>query len=160
MITFEGSRTMGDSEYLAWAADQGKTKDLISALAAGTDPNAPGAPNEKTSPLHYAARNGDDEAIQILLAAGAKADARGRRGKTPLHAAAAANRAAACALLLDAARGKIRVQRSPREDSRQSGREDDSRRSRPRRGLARMTKKIRRAKSPRLRPIALRKRET
>lgn len=55
------------------------------------------------SALHYAAgAEGDDEQVQRLLAGGIEVGLADRNGWTPLHFAAAANRATTARLLLDA----------------------------------------------------------
>jgi uncharacterized protein len=65
-------------------------------LAAGANPNCATKPNMETgafmrdcrtkgeTPLHRAAAFGDEEAIQLLLDAGAKIDAKDMNGETPL----------------------------------------------------------------------------
>ena len=53
-------------------------------------------------PLHRAVRNGDTEALQMLLEAGADVNAQDQRGDTPLHAAAHNGDVAAIRMLVEA----------------------------------------------------------
>lgn len=55
-----------------------------------------------STPLHLAAMNGDLGPLKVLLAAGARVDARDRDGATPLHMAAYASRTEHGRLLLQA----------------------------------------------------------
>lgn len=54
------------------------------------------------TPLHYAAREGHAPCVALLLARGARPDARTKGGATPLHRAAFAGRAEVVRLLLEA----------------------------------------------------------
>lgn len=62
---------------------------------------------EGTRPLHIAARYGSPLIVQELLSHGADKDARTYRGFTPLHAAAASNKAGVTSLLVKVSRGDI-----------------------------------------------------
>lgn len=54
-------------------------------IDAGVDVNA--ADSEGWTPLHFAARSGSAEAVQLLLNAGAQVNVRDSKGITPLHRA-------------------------------------------------------------------------
>jgi ankyrin repeat protein len=64
------------------------------------DPNQPGAVDDTL--LHLAARTGDLEAIEVLIASGAQVNAIGDLGNTPLHQAAMRGQAKAVKKLLQA----------------------------------------------------------
>jgi len=64
-------------------------KDLKSYLANGGDPNA--KDRRGRTPLHYAAREGNLEAVRLLLEHKADPNAKDRRGRTPLHYAVKAS---------------------------------------------------------------------
>src|SRR5215467_1615363 len=69
-------------------------------IALAGDINAPGP--DGTTPLHWAAQNGDLETAKKLLRTGANANAENRYGVTPLLLAAANRDAAMGRLLLEA----------------------------------------------------------
>ena len=62
------------------------------------DPNTRG--NCSTYPLHVAAVSGDCEAIQVLIAAGARIDQQGEHGYTPLMEAVAQGKTEVAELLI------------------------------------------------------------
>jgi len=72
----------------------------LCGIASAADVNAPGP--DGTTPLHWAAQNGDLEAAKKLLKAGANPDAANRYGVTPLSLAAENRDAAMGRLLLEA----------------------------------------------------------
>lgn len=83
------------------AARNGDAAAIRRELAA--DPALRDAPTAAGStPLHLAAMNGDPGPLKVLLAAGARVDARDREGATPLHMAAYASRTENGRLLLAA----------------------------------------------------------
>jgi ankyrin repeat protein len=67
---------------LQLAAQVGHTQDVNEMLVAHADPNAA---NACGTALHFAARTGQKEIVEILLRAGAKVDARDANGRTPLN---------------------------------------------------------------------------
>ena len=72
---------------LVQAAEQDDFVQVTALLKRHASPNA--ALGDETTPLHWAAYNDDLALTKLLLASGAKADARTRlRGLTPLHMAA------------------------------------------------------------------------
>jgi ankyrin repeat protein len=72
---------------LVQAAEQDDPAQVAALLKRHASPNA--ALGDQTTPLHWAAYNDDLALTKLLLASGAKADARTRlRGLTPLHMAA------------------------------------------------------------------------
>ena len=84
---------------LSFAVDQSHMAVVEQLLAAGAPVNAPAkvqvykqhpdvAPIGFWSPLHSAARKGDEDMISLLLAAGANPNGRDKKGRTPLHYAA------------------------------------------------------------------------
>mmetsp|Transcript_26869 Transcript_26869/g.52616 ORF Transcript_26869/g.52616 Transcript_26869/m.52616 type:complete len:234 (-) Transcript_26869:131-832(-) len=86
---------------LHMAAKSGKNQLLTHSVA------MPGVKLEDTdclgsTPLHYAARFGQKEAVAILIQAGASIEARDAEGSMPLHAAASAGHLETLSLLLDA----------------------------------------------------------
>jgi ankyrin repeat protein len=84
-----------DHAALGWA------EDLARDVAADPELVARPAADGFTA-LHLAAFLGGPDAVRVLLAAGAAADAPGPRGLRPLHSAAAARDAASVRLLLGA----------------------------------------------------------
>ena len=65
----------------------GKVRRVRALLGNGANANA--APNEgQVSVLHSAAYDGQKEIAEVLLAKGAKVNARDKNGDTPLHCAA------------------------------------------------------------------------
>lgn len=60
------------------------------------------ADSKKRTPLHFAAAQGNDEILQILLENGANPNARDLNGNTPLHLAACTNQLKIVTLLLQA----------------------------------------------------------
>ena len=59
-------------------------------LARGADPNAPGRAGSTWTPLHWAARGGAVELVDLLVGAGAELEAQDVAGETPLFFAAQA----------------------------------------------------------------------
>lgn len=99
----------GPRSLLALVARIGKDraagKLLEAYAAAGLDVNEPWKRADgawAVYPLHYAAELGNIEAMEALIALGAKLDARDDKGETALHAAAEHGQAAAASLLLRA----------------------------------------------------------
>ncbi len=86
------------------AARAGSPAAVVLLLARGADPDAPDA--DGVGPLGRALRNGRppeaEQACRLLLAAGAAADRRDRRGRTSLHGRAGRCDVPAMALLLGA----------------------------------------------------------
>lgn len=79
--------TASDGQLLA-AAVQGDVIALRTALAAGASPNArQPVTKDGWTALSCAVLSGKEEAVQVLLAAGAEVNACGHDGTTPLHKA-------------------------------------------------------------------------
>jgi len=76
--------------HSAVSARQATIASLL--LAHGADPNA--TQRGGIGPLHQAVHNGDDDAIETLLAAGARTDLRADDGRLPIDYAAPEKRAA------------------------------------------------------------------
>ena len=57
---------------------------------------------EGWTPLHYAAREGQAQVVEVLIARGAEIDARDNQGMTPLHWAAERGQHELAGLLIDA----------------------------------------------------------
>ena len=86
---------------VADAAMQGDTEQVRTLLQGGADVNA--AQADGMTALHWAAENGDNELIDMLVYAGANLGAVTRLGDyTPLHLASKGGRAAAVETLLEA----------------------------------------------------------
>lgn len=86
---------------VADAAQRGDLADVRRLLRDGADVNA--AQGDGMTALHWAAERGDGELAEVLLYAGARADAGTRIGHyTPLHLAARAAHGQVVAILLDA----------------------------------------------------------
>ena len=83
--------TRGDPLLCSVAGQDRKVEVL---LTNGADPNA-------SLPLHYAALHGNPRSIELLIAKGAKVDAKDAGGRTALHKAAQAAEAQAVAKLLE-----------------------------------------------------------
>ena len=73
-------------DLLRWGATRGLTQDIRGALAAGADPNI--EMEGGVTPLMAIAATGNNEAIQLLLKAGARVNEDGNRGCTALTWAA------------------------------------------------------------------------
>jgi ankyrin repeat protein len=98
--------------FTEWEGSEEKSYDgreaapvLAALLAAKADPNA--ADGDGMTPLHWAAKQGDADAVQALLAAGASPHARNKAKLTP-RGVAAAEGAKECVRLLEAAEAKKR----------------------------------------------------
>lgn len=76
------------NERLMAAVSASRIEDVRSALLHGADPNA--RDQHKTA-LHWAAYNGHEEIVRLLLTAGAQAQTLNRHGETPLHEVAASS---------------------------------------------------------------------
>ena len=88
--------------YLPGARRPERAPDLavvVRLIESGSDPRT--SNDHGDTPLHFAARTGDQAIARFLLEAGADADARDRQGNSPLHEAAGAENPAMVALLLD-----------------------------------------------------------
>jgi ankyrin repeat protein len=85
---------------LSWALGTANRAAFEDLLAAGADPNA--RDEDKSTPLHHAARAGDADAVRALLAAGADPAVANRQGRTPLMEAARLGQVAIVELLLGA----------------------------------------------------------
>ena len=86
---------------VADAAMQGDLEAVRALLRGGADVNA--AQGDGMTALHWAARLGESELVEVLLYAGAKLDAGTRIGRyTPLHIAAREGRESVVRVLLDA----------------------------------------------------------
>jgi ankyrin repeat protein len=92
--------TSGHEERLLRAARQGDLKTVASMLDRGTDIEAAN-PGNGWTPLFWAAVKGNAPVIRLLLARGARIEARDTRGLTPLMAAARWGRIDGVAALLD-----------------------------------------------------------
>jgi uncharacterized protein len=88
------------ADTLAAAAMRHDTTAVAALLAAGADPNAPGA--DGTAALHWLVRIGDHETAKQLLAAGASPNFANRYGITPLALAAGNGDVESMSLLLTA----------------------------------------------------------
>lgn len=86
---------------LHWAARLGRLDEMVAALDAGDDIEARDTVCENT-PLHYAAINGQAEAVALLLERGAQINALEAMGSTPLMYAIHARHADIAHILLDA----------------------------------------------------------
>jgi len=83
------------------AAKRGDVEALKAELRAGADVNA--AQGDGFTALHWAAKTGNREIAEVLIAAGADTEATTRLGShTPLHVAAAAGEAEVTEVLLQA----------------------------------------------------------
>ena len=83
------------------AAKRGDVESLKSELRAGADVNA--AQGDGFTAIHWAAKTGNREVAEVLIAAGADIEATTRLGShTPLHVAAAAGQAGVAEALLQA----------------------------------------------------------
>jgi ankyrin repeat protein len=79
-------RDTGNSKLheAAWRSDVAQIKAIIAEI-----PDSVHTPNRQGEmPLHQAAKFGNRETIETLIAAGAQVNARSRQGDTPLHLAA------------------------------------------------------------------------
>lgn len=96
------------SAAIVAAARQGDTRELERLIATRADVNAPipdalAQPGESgMTPLMFAALSGKAQAVEVLLNAGAKVDARARDGRNALMYAAGWSDAAAVRSLIDA----------------------------------------------------------
>lgn len=70
---------------LHYAALEGRTDDVRSAIGAGADPSHPD--HSGFTPLHFAAQGQHAETARVLIEAGAVVDAQDSFGKTPLSVA-------------------------------------------------------------------------
>ncbi len=92
--------TSGREERLLRAARQGDLKTVSSLLDFGADIETAN-PGNGWTPLFWAAVKGNAPAIRLLLARGARIEARDTRGLTPLMAAARWGKTDGVAALLD-----------------------------------------------------------
>ncbi|WP_332328280.1 ankyrin repeat domain-containing protein [Endozoicomonas sp. GU-1] len=76
------------STMLVFAAEACDWEFVDKLKAKGADINAPRYIKTKYMPLHFAAEQGQQEAINALITRGANVDARTTDGRTPLHCAA------------------------------------------------------------------------
>lgn len=103
-----GNRALlGRTSFDGWtplhlAAHFGRTDVVRALLAEGASHRAVSENSTKNQPLQAAAAGGQPEAVEVLLEAGADADARSHEGVTALHVAAANGRSEVVRLLLDA----------------------------------------------------------
>ncbi|KAI8463137.1 MAG: ankyrin repeat-containing domain protein [Monoraphidium minutum] len=98
--TFGGSGPSPPTLLLA-ASGAGHARSVAALLRAGADARLPGGSGQQA--LHAAAKEGRVEVMRLLLAAGARVDARtGTTGATPLWLAAAGGHGEAVRVLLEA----------------------------------------------------------
>ena len=89
----------GISRSCADAAAAGDVAEVKARVKAGADIERPDAVRMGMTPLHRAAREGQDETVRALLEAGADVEARDADGMTALFHAAKANSKACCRVL-------------------------------------------------------------
>ncbi|RPB02411.1 ankyrin, partial [Choiromyces venosus 120613-1] len=82
---------------LSWAAARGQTHLIKFLVEKGTDVNLKTGHQLRT-PLHEACENGHEDAVSLLLAAGADASIPDVHGDTPLHVSAPHPKIAECLL--------------------------------------------------------------
>jgi ankyrin repeat protein len=80
-----GRPRCSDHQHLSWAARRGHAAAIPSLLAIGLDPNVPDDDGETA--LHLAVAAGSIEAVEALIAAGARIDTENFRSETPLETA-------------------------------------------------------------------------
>lgn len=93
-----------DQEELDWsliaAVQDGAADEVESLLSAGASPNAIDSDDE-WNPIHYAARDGYKEIVELLLDRGSDVDPKTTSGSTPLSLAAGSGFSGIVELLID-----------------------------------------------------------
>lgn len=93
-----------DQEELDWsliaAVQDGEADEVESLLSAGASPNAIDS-DDKWNPIHYAARDGYKEIVELLLDRGSEVDPKTTSGSTPLSLAAGSGFSGIVELLID-----------------------------------------------------------
>ena len=86
------------AESIVVAVELGNIEAVKQHLNDGTEVNAKGGTGK--TPLHWAAIEGQEEIVELLIAKGANVNAKADEGNTPLHTAALNNREEVAELLI------------------------------------------------------------